>query len=127
MPSAQPEAGVINMNLDNFILRLSSNAKTIESLTSDLSAEQLLWKQSLEKWSILQVVYHLWRTEEKDFRLRLEKTLRDPQEEWTPPSPQEMGLEQIGDDNNLEKYLQNFLDEREKSITWLKTLENPNL
>ncbi|MCA1637338.1 MAG: DinB family protein [Acidobacteria bacterium] len=106
---------------------MSQNAKTIESLVSGLCDEQINWKSAPEQWSISHIVYHLWRTEEKDFRSRLEKTLRDPQEEWTPLSPQEMRLEQIGDDNNLEKYLQNFLDEREKSIAWLKTLESPNL
>jgi len=115
------------MNADFYILRLGENAKTIESLVSGLSNEQINWKSAPEQWSISHVVYHLWRTEEKDFRSRLEKTLRNPQEKWTPLLPQEMRLEQIGDENNLGKYLQNFLDEREKSITWLKTLENPNL
>ena len=115
------------MNLDFYISRFSSNAKTIESLTIDLSREQSLWKDAPEKWSILQIVYHLWRTEEKDFRLRMEKTLRDPQEEWTPLSPQEMRLEQNGEETNLDEYLRNFLGEREKSVRWLKALSSPKL
>ncbi|MCA1625244.1 MAG: DinB family protein [Acidobacteria bacterium] len=80
------------MNADFYILRLSQNAKTIESLVSGLCDEQINWKSAPEQWSISHIVYHLWRTEEKDFRSRLEKTLRDPQEEWTPLSPQEMRL-----------------------------------
>jgi hypothetical protein len=114
------------MNLDFYTLRLSENAKTIESLVSALRGEQSIWKSAPEKWSILQVVYHLQQTEQKDFRVRLEKTLRNPQEKWIPLLPEEMRLEEI-DENDLEKYLRNFLREREKSIAWLKTLENPNL
>lgn len=116
---------VDKMNLEFFIARLSSNAKVLESLCQETADEQSLWKQSPEKWSIQQVVYHLSRTEEKDFRPRLEKTLRDKDEDWTPIVATEMRLEETGGANNLNEYLQKFLAEREKSIAWLKTIENP--
>ncbi|HEX8369070.1 MAG TPA: DinB family protein [Pyrinomonadaceae bacterium] len=114
------------MNLQFFIARLSANAKALESLCQETTDEQALWKQAPEKWSIRQIVYHLWRTEEKDFRPRLEKTLRAPEEIWQPLAAPEMRLEETGGTNNLSEYLQNFLAEREKSIIWLETIENPH-
>ncbi len=114
------------MNLDFYISRLSANAKTIESLVSDLSDEQIRWRIYQGKWSILQVVYHLRQTEQKDFRSRLEKTLRDETEEWNQLMPEEMQLEQDENtENNLALFLQDFIVEREKSIAWLNSLENP--
>jgi hypothetical protein len=113
------------MNLQYFIARLAANAKALESLCRETTDEQALWKQAPEKWSIQQVVYHLSRTEEKDFRPRLEKTLRDGDEAWQPLVASEMRLEETGGANNLNEYLQNFLAERKKSITWLETIENP--
>jgi hypothetical protein len=82
------------MNLDFYIARLSANAETIKSLVGNLSGEQIFWKNDLEKWSILQIVFHLRQTERKDLRLRLEKTLRDESEEWTPFVPEETHLAQ---------------------------------
>jgi hypothetical protein len=113
------------MNLQFFIARLAANAKALESLCQETTDEQALWKQSPEKWSIEQVVYHLARTEEKDFRPRLEKTLRAPGENWQPLATSEMRLGETGAANNLTEYLRNFLNEREKSISWLETIENP--
>ncbi|HEX8249301.1 MAG TPA: DinB family protein [Pyrinomonadaceae bacterium] len=113
------------MNLQFFIARLTANAKVLESLCREMTVEQSGWKQSPEKWSIRQVVYHLSRTEERDFRPRLEKTLRDKNEDWNSLVASEMRLEETSGANNLSEYLQNFLAEREKSIIWLKTLDNP--
>ena len=113
------------MNLQFFIARLSANAKALSSLCRETAPEQALWKQSPEKWSIQQVVYHLSRTEEKDFRPRLEKTLRSPEEIWNALVASEMRPDETGGANNLAEYLQNFLAEREKSIDWLKTIDNP--
>jgi hypothetical protein len=113
------------MNLEFFIARLSANAKVIELLCQETDAEHALWKQSAEKWSLRQIVYHLSQTEEKDFRPRLEKTLRDASEDWKPLVASEMRLEETGGALDLNEYLQNFLAEREKSIDWLKTIESP--
>ncbi len=88
------------MILDFYISRLSANAKTIESLVGNLSDEQILWKNDSEKWSILQVVFHFRQTERKDFRPRLEKTLRGAAEDWIPLAPEEMRLAQ---DENTKK------------------------
>ena len=114
------------MNLEFFLKRLAANARTLESFCLDLTDEQALWRQSPKKWSVQQVVYHLAKTEINDFRPRLEKTLRDRSEDWTPLYPAEMRLDQTSDKNRLSEYLENFLAEREKNVSWLKTLENPN-
>jgi len=114
------------MKLEFFIARLSANAQALESFCREIPAQPALWKQAPEKWSIQQIVYHLAQTEAKDFRPRLEKTLRAPEENWNPLVAAEMRLEESGVENNLAEYLQNFLAERETSIIWLAAIENPN-
>ena len=60
------------MNLDFYIARLTSDAETIKSLVGSLNDEQIFCKNDLEKWSILQIVFHLRQTEMKDFRFCLQ-------------------------------------------------------
>ena len=56
-------------------------------LVSGLSLEQARWKPSLDKWSILEVVNHLYDEEREDFRQRLSLVLADPMQPWPPIDP----------------------------------------
>lgn len=114
------------MNLEFYVSRFAQNAKVIENLVSGVDAEQAAWKSAPEKWSILEVINHLVDEEREDFRPRLEKTLRNPEEEWSKITPAEWVSERKYSERDLQESLQNFLQERNKSIAWLKTLENPN-
>ena len=76
------------MNLNYFINRLSENRQVFEGLLRGVNAEQARWKPSPEKWSMLEVVNHLYDEEREDFRLRLELTLRNPDEPWLRIDPQ---------------------------------------
>jgi len=114
------------MNLDYSVLKLSSNAIVVQTLVADVSIEQAHWKPAEDKWSILEVVNHLYDEEREDFRPRLEKTLRDPKEKWDRIEPKVWAIERKYNGRNLEDSLANFLSEREKSLGWLRTLMNPN-
>ena len=65
------------MNLEYFIERLETNRGVFESLVKNIGDEQAKWRPSPEKWSILEVVNHLYDEEREDFRQRLELVLKD--------------------------------------------------
>lgn len=117
---------IIEIDLNGYIKRFAANAVAIESLVADVSAEQAGWRPAPEKWSILEVVNHLFDEEREDFRSRLEKVLRDPTEPFLPISPAEWVLDRKYNERNPAESLNNFLLEREKSINWLKSVSDPN-
>lgn len=70
------------MNLEYFIERLSTNRHVISGLATTVSLEQARWKPSPAKWSILEVINHLYDEEREDFRQRLGLVLNNPEETW---------------------------------------------
>ena len=68
------------MNLDFYIARLAANVRVFEGLAGGVGAEQARWKPAPERWSILEVLNHLYDEEREDFRQRLDFTLHRPGE-----------------------------------------------
>lgn len=113
------------MNLGYFVDRFAANCDVFESLLNNVSMEQARWKPAPDKWSMLEVVNHLYDEEREDFRQRLEIVLRDPKEQWPPIDPRGWVTTRSYNDRELERSLRNFLDERKKSLVWLKGLTDP--
>ena len=114
------------MNLGHFMDRLSKNRGAFEGLVRGVSLEQAKWKPAPDKWSILEVVNHLFDEEREDFRQRLELTLVDPAQPWPPIDPRGWVTARGYSERNLETSLSNFLAERQKSLDWLSKLSEPN-
>ena len=114
------------MNLDYFIERFSNNRRVFEGLLSDVSLEQARWKPSPDKWSMLEVVNHLYDEEREDFRQRLELTLKNPAQAWPAINPRDWVAERSYNERELGKSLHDFLAERENSLAWLRQLSSPN-
>ena len=114
------------MNLDYFINRLALNRVVFESLLREVTPEQAIWKPAPEKWSMLEVVNHLYDEEREDFRARLDLTLKDPAEPWPPIDPQGWVMTRKYSERQLGASLDDFLSEREKSLAWLKGLTAPS-
>ena len=114
------------MNLDHFVERFSKNRGVFEGLARSVRAGQARWKPSPEKWSILEVVNHLYDEEREDFRQRLELVLADPTKPWPPIAPRDWVTTRGYNDRDLNTSLDNFFAEREKSIAWLKQLSSTN-
>ena len=110
------------MDLNYFVQRFSQNRDVFQSLLRGVSTEQAVWKPAPDKWSMLEVVNHLYDEEREDFRQRLELTLRDPAEEWPRIDPQGWVESRKYSERELGASLDNFLSEREKSLSWLKDL-----
>ena len=114
------------MNLDYFIDRFSQNRGVFESLVRDVRVEQDRWKPSADKWSILEVVNHLYDEEREDFRQRIELVLSNPAQAWPPIDPRGWVSTRGYNERELDPSLNNFLAEREKSLAWLRQLSEPN-
>jgi hypothetical protein len=114
------------LNFDELFTQIQANAKRIETLVSQVSDEQARWKPDAETWSLLEVVNHLHDEEMLDFRIRLGILLSRSGSEWPPIDPAAWVVEREYNTRDLPASLQNFLREREKSIQWLSSLENPD-
>jgi len=110
------------MKVVEIINQLDSNSKVFENLLSINCSEEIKWKQSEEKWCLLEIVNHLYDEEREDFRARLGKILnRD--HEWDPIDPEGWVTSRKHMEKDYYQTLKNFLDERKKSIEWLKNLK----
>lgn len=114
------------MNVEYFIERLSTNRQVIGGLATTVSLEQARWKPSPEKWSILEVLNHLYDEEREDFRHRLELVLTNPEETWPRIDPQDWVTSRRYQERDLDASLKAFLTERDYSLSWLGQLKKPN-
>ncbi len=108
-------------------MQLRQNGELIRELVAGISQEQATIKPFPEDWSVLEVVNHLYDEEREDFRQRFDYLLHRPGEEWPPIDPAGWVTARKYNERELASSLQNFLDERQKSLAWLAGLDQPNL
>jgi len=108
------------------INRLQKNIEIYKPLIIEINEDQHRWKPHPEKWSILEVIHHLYDEEKEDFRIRIEYTLEDPSKEWKPINPPQWVIDRKYIDQDFNGISNKFLAERNKSLKWLKTLESPD-
>lgn len=113
------------MELEFCIAQLAQHAESIRSLAAGISDEQARWKPTPETWSLLEVINHLYDEEREDFRVRLDILLHRPEQAWPPIRPQEWVTEREYNQRSLAESVQNFLNERKKSLEWLGSLDEP--
>ncbi len=113
------------MNLEYITVRMSANVETVASLAKGVGDEQARWRPAPDKWSILEVIGHLYDEEQFDFRTRIDFTLNHPGEEWPPFDPIGWLSAQNYNDGILEETLQMWIDERRRSLEWLHGLRKP--
>jgi hypothetical protein len=107
------------------IKRLANNEKMIRGLVSGLEDKQARWRPEPGKWSVLEVVNHLYDEEREDFRKRLDLTLQDPDVAWPPNDPEAWVKERKYNERDFNESLGNLLSERRQSIAWLQGLQSP--
>lgn len=110
------------MNYSKIIKDLQKSADTLESLLKGLSQEEYLWKQTPEKWCLLEIVCHLYDEEREDFRARLNHLVENKEGALPPADPVTWVHERKYIQKNYSEMLSNFLLERELSIKWLETI-----
>jgi hypothetical protein len=114
------------MDFDYCLKQMADDAQRIRALAEGVENAQARWKSDPESWSILEVVCHLLDEERQDFRVRLDITLHRPDEPWPGIDPQGWVAARHYNEQDLDRSLQSFLEERATSLAWLKSLQNPN-
>ena len=113
-------------NFEYILKNLHHNSNVFQSLFENISEEQYLWKPSADSWCLLEVLCHLLDEERLDFRFRAEFILKNPGEIPPPFDPLVWVTEHEYLKKDYHLVLEEFLDERERSVSWLKSLDNPD-
>lgn len=114
------------MNHKEIINKLENNTVVIKALLNNISPAQAGWKPAPEKWAIVEVINHLIDEETDDFRQRLEFALLKPEREWKRIEPVKWVKEKNYIQRDMNSSLENFLNEREQSLRWLRDLQSPD-
>ena len=89
------------MNHHKIIEHLVVNSDVFKYLFQSVSDEQACWKSDEGRWSILEVINHLYDEEREDFRKRLELVLENPEEQWPPIDPEGWVVQRKYNQRNL--------------------------
>lgn len=111
------------MDLDYCIKQLAEDAQRVRALVDGVDETQARWKPDPDSWSILEVTCHLLDEERYDFRVRLDITLHKADETWPGIDPAGWVTERGYNNQDLVTSLQEYLEEREFSLAWLRGLE----
>jgi hypothetical protein len=113
------------MQFSVLIQELANGAQTIRQLVSGFTPEEARFKPDPESWSALEVICHLYDEEREDFRQRLDIILHRPGDPWPPIDPAGWVTQRGYNEQDLEEMLESFLEERQRSLNWLRGL-SPN-
>ena len=112
--------------VEHVINSLGNNAAIFSNLFTNPPGGLAEWKPGENKWALIEILNHLCDEEREDFRCRLDLTLGCPEVEWPPINPGAWATERDYASRSMKDSLASFLGEREKSVAWLRSLENPN-
>ena len=111
------------MNVVNIIDFLERFGLVLPVVVKDVSPDDAHWKPADGAWSVLEIVNHLADEEIEDFRARLKLTLENPGADWPPIDPPRWALERKYNEQDLQRSVLRFVDERRKSVRWLRSLK----
>ena len=77
-----------------------------------------------EKWCAVELVCHLRDEEREDFRARLEHVLATPEAALPNTDPSGWMKDRAYAEQNFDLVLADFLEERQRTVAWLRTLKN---
>ncbi len=106
--------------------QLEKSGKVLYDLFEDVDETELRWKPTPERWSMLEVLVHLWVEEKEDFRRRLSLTLEDPAQAWPPIDPEGWVDERRYNERDLAEARDGIARERASSLVYLRGLEEPD-
>lgn len=113
------------MDINQVISEFEKNRVVFKSLFENLPSEFYLWRESDSKWNLLEILCHLYDEERDDFRARVQSVLENPSADLNPIDPVGWVAARKYSEQNYNDMLNDFLSERDKSIAWLKQLQNP--
>ncbi|MEN8223652.1 MAG: DinB family protein [Acidobacteriota bacterium] len=113
------------MEIERIVIELEVNKDIFRGFFTGMTEEEYLWKSSPEKWCLLEILCHLYDEEREDFRARARHILEHPQSPFIGIDPKKWVSERKYIKQDYEDKLDDFLKERNDSITWLRSLEDP--
>lgn len=113
------------MDTKFIIDHLTHNEKVFREILTGISTEQASWRPAEDKWSMLEIVNHLFDEEQFDFRERVKSALEN--REAPPIDPQGWVTERNYAELDYVQSVANFLLERERSIVWLHSLKEKEI
>ena len=102
--------------------QLARHGEVFRALFTALSPAEIQWRPAPESWCPLEVICHLHDEEREDFRARLRSTLETPEAPWPKIDPAGWVTERKYMEQDLHAVLAKFLQERERSLSWLRGL-----
>lgn len=115
------------MDINFGIKQLRNSKNTIFHLLNEATKEEYTWKQAPQKWSLLEIICHLYDEEREDFRTRFRNVIETPEKKPPNFDPVSWVTDRKYAEQDYNEKLSFFLLEREKSIKYLSELKNPNL
>ncbi|HYG52876.1 MAG TPA: DinB family protein [Flavobacteriales bacterium] len=109
------------------INELERNASVFSQMLEGVQKEVYAWKPVPERWSLLEIVCHLQDEEREDFRARLKHVLENPDLSLPPIDPPGWVTVRNYAGQDYETMVKKFIDERNESVKWLRSLTNPPL
>ena len=110
------------MEPEKLIFELERGGKTIVVVLRDVDAETAKKRPNPGKWSLLEVLCHLYDEEREDFRRHLEQMLEGNNQVWHPIDPEGWVAARRYNNRDVTEMLNKFIKEREKSLQWLREL-----
>jgi len=114
------------MKSSMLINELGKGGKIIAAICQDINASEAQLKPTPDAWSIVEVICHVYDEEREDFREHLDMVLHRPEDEWHPIDPTGWVTERHYQNQEPGEMLQSFLNERKRSLNWLRSLTAPN-
>lgn len=114
------------MELSAIIHRLEQFGTILPALVESIPERDARWRPESGNWSLLEIVCHLADEEIEDFRQRVKLTLQDPTQAWPSINPPQAAIDRKYNEQNLSDALSRFVNERKRSIEWLRSLDNPD-
>jgi len=108
------------------IIKLTKNKDVFKELLTGLSEEEYLWKPFPDKWCLLEITCHLFDEEREDFRTRIKHVLETPKLHLVQFDQLAWVQDRKYIEQNYKTIVSKFINERERSIKWLESLNNSN-
>lgn len=110
-----------------YVDALSGSLCVFKHLLSQIETEEATWKPGPDRWSILETLCHIIDIEVEDFRTDLDIILFRPEDPWPGFDEMEWVTSRFYNEQSFPDKIDQFVHEREKSVHWLKGLEDPDL
>lgn len=112
------------MDRTHLIDLLARHGDVFRAHFTGLVPAEVLWKPAAEKWCALEIVCHLYDEERDDFHARLHHVLTTPDAPLPPTDPPGWMIERRYLEQDFNTMLGKFLEERQRTVQWLRTLDD---